>query len=156
MIANCRCLFYCFFHWKVIFTAYISSKSSQSLLHVQWIFSKEESLPWVKPPWWAHWESETSPLRCRIAFHSSSRTSPKPWNNLITYNLGAPVAVYYGSSLTVRACLASHSWGDWILWARSLVASWGLIDKRNSNSRFWHREKNKQYSQHRHLYARNT
>lgn len=22
--------------------------------------------------------------------------------------------------------MASHSWGDWILWAKSLVASWGL------------------------------
>lgn len=32
-------------------------------------------------------------------------------------------------SLTVSACIASHSWGDWILWARSLVASWGLVNK---------------------------
>lgn len=34
-----------------------------------------------------------------------------------------------GRSLTVSACIASDSWGDWILWARSLVASWGLINK---------------------------
>lgn len=40
------------------------------------------SSPWVKPPWWAHWESETFPLRCENASHSSACTSQVPGNHL--------------------------------------------------------------------------
>lgn len=32
----------------------------------------------------------------------------------------------------MRACMASHSCGDWILWANSLVASWGLQTQHKS------------------------
>lgn len=82
--------------------------------------------------------------------------SPKPWNIFFFYLLIISVRFWHhvhlwssdGRSLTVSACMASHSWGDWILWAKSLVASWGLIDKTNLDSFLTTKkgEKNKQYS----------
>lgn len=100
----------------------------------------QESIPWAKPLWWAHLESGTSPLQCRIAFHSSLCTSPKPWNDslvtLVRLRQRERLWSFDGQLLTVSACMASHSCGDWILWARSLVASWGLIDKTNADRAF--------------------
>lgn len=72
--------------------------------------------------------------------------SPKPWNDFFIHNLGTFLAhgaacTSDGWTLTVSACIASHSWGDWILWARSLVASWGLIDKTNVENVIWQTKK---------------
>ena len=52
-----------------------------------WQYKGQRSLPWVRPLWWAHWESETFPLHCEIAFRSSSCTSQEPENHSETFVL---------------------------------------------------------------------
>lgn len=73
--------------WRTLLPFYIISKLLKTFLtdiELQPFqrdrIYKTSPLPWVRPLWWAHWESETFPLHCEISCHSSSCMSQGPGN----------------------------------------------------------------------------